>query len=438
MRSRAELFDESAARKRGPPEPTDGLDPVKRQKLGAVAPPVAPAPKLIIPPLAPGPHTTAELFTITDDKGLQQFDVGNIPEDLVLKIVVTIMKKVDGDLLRQACTGVLDRYKMLTAPPPPPQIPQAGPAPVPLNPNTAPLGVEVDEDEDEYEPDFVAAEDTEQILNKLDNAPPEPSPDRAAEETAITTFRMPAPEPLTEKEALENGEHTINRVISDLKEMTKAEPVTAIKTQHAGLNRLAGSMGDKDAWVTILTRLATRSCAGLENQDPEVKMETGPMKMRLSDTIRERLYMYIFGEDTETDWRLRIDVAVSWLNEEWYNEKVLSKSGLPLPVPPQGYDSHYDKWALKILEGMMPYLEEKDKALTRFLGEIPRVNGKLLEKVKRLCRDPVMVPLAVTALLYLVMMKPPSREVALDTVEEVWVECKLSQDERWRIKANDI
>lgn len=103
IRSRTEIFDEST-RKRGPPEPTDGLDPAKRQKLGAAAPPVAPAPKVIIPPFAPGPHTTAELYTITNDKGLQGFDVSQLPEDLVLKIVVTIMSKVDGDLLKQACT----------------------------------------------------------------------------------------------------------------------------------------------------------------------------------------------------------------------------------------------------------------------------------------------------------------------------------------------
>lgn len=298
--------------------------------------------------------------------------------------------------------------------PPPAQIPQSGPAPLPLNPNTAPLGVEVEEDEDEYEPDFEAAEDTEQILNKLDNAPPEPSPDRAPE-VAITTFKMPSPEPLTEKEAIENGQHTILRVVGDLKVM----PDTAVRKNKAGINRLAGSMGDKDAWVTILTRIATRSCAGLGNQREIVKSENGPTKLALSDKIREQLYLYIFDE-----WRTRIDVAVSWLCEEWYNDHVLSASNLPSSIPPPNFDSHYDKWALKILDGMMPYLDAKDKALTRFLGEIPRLNKEMLNRVKQLCRDPAMVPLALTSLLYLVMMRPPVRDMALDAVEEVWVSCK--------------
>lgn len=105
MRARAEILDAEPTKKRGPPEPTDGLDSVKRQKLGAVAPPVAPAPgkpKLIVPPLGPGPHSVADLYTITDDKGLQGFDAGMIPQDTVVKIVVAILSKIDGELLKQA------------------------------------------------------------------------------------------------------------------------------------------------------------------------------------------------------------------------------------------------------------------------------------------------------------------------------------------------
>jgi len=44
-----------------------------------------------------------------------------------------------------------------------------------------------------------------------------------------------------------------------------------------------------------------------------------------------------------------------------------------------------------------------------------------------MCRDPTVVGLALTSLLYLIMMKPPVRELALDTVEGIWQECKLNQ-----------
>ena len=107
MRSRNEIFDE-ASRKRGPPEPTDGLDAAKRQKLGAQVP--SATPKFHVPPLKPGPHTVAELFTVTTDEGLKAFDVAQLTEYLVVKIGITILQKLDADTLNQAvkvCT-VLD------------------------------------------------------------------------------------------------------------------------------------------------------------------------------------------------------------------------------------------------------------------------------------------------------------------------------------------
>ena len=110
-RSRTEIFEE-ASRKRGPPEPTDGLDAAKRQKLDAQVT----KPKLYIPPFAPGPHTIAELFTITTDAALQTFDVSQLSDDLAVKIVVTILQRIDVDTLNQAVTvsNVLSNRQCLT------------------------------------------------------------------------------------------------------------------------------------------------------------------------------------------------------------------------------------------------------------------------------------------------------------------------------------
>lgn len=99
MRSRSDIFDEQT-RKRGPPEPTDGLDVAKRQKLNAQIKPAAP--KFHVPPLAPGPHSVAELFTVTNDDGLKGFDVAQLAEHLVVKIGITILQRLDADTLNQA------------------------------------------------------------------------------------------------------------------------------------------------------------------------------------------------------------------------------------------------------------------------------------------------------------------------------------------------
>jgi symplekin len=100
MRSRTEIFDE-ANRKRGHPEYIDGMDPSKRQKLGAQGL-NAVANRLHVPPLTPGPHSIGELFTITTDDALKAFDVAQLSEDLVVKIGVTILQRLDSDLLNQA------------------------------------------------------------------------------------------------------------------------------------------------------------------------------------------------------------------------------------------------------------------------------------------------------------------------------------------------
>src|SRR4051794_6425159 len=85
------------------------------------------------------------------------------------------------------------------------------PPPIPLTAATAPLSVEEDDD---YEPDFDEGEDTEQILNKLDAAPPdEPqiSPPISSD-IALKPFTLPPPLPLTPEEATQVGQGTIARV----------------------------------------------------------------------------------------------------------------------------------------------------------------------------------------------------------------------------------
>ena len=98
MRTKADIFDD-IGRKRGPPEPINGLDPAKRQKLGAQ---VAPVPKFHVPPLKPGTHTLAEVFTVTGDEALKAFDVAQLSEDLVVKICISILQKINADTLGQA------------------------------------------------------------------------------------------------------------------------------------------------------------------------------------------------------------------------------------------------------------------------------------------------------------------------------------------------
>lgn len=91
---RAEFLDGGNRKRPAPTEPTDSLDPKKRQRLGADVP-ATPPQASSVPPLPPGPVSIAQLFTLTQDDGAKAFDVKAIPIDLVNRIIVPILVSID-------------------------------------------------------------------------------------------------------------------------------------------------------------------------------------------------------------------------------------------------------------------------------------------------------------------------------------------------------
>lgn len=269
----------------------------------------------------------------------------------------------------------------------------------------------MDEDDDDYEPDFSTAETEEQILNKLDLISPDVEK-VSAPDMALGHFTLPQPAPLTNLQAIEVGQGTVTRVFGVMQTLEEK-----IKKTKGGINRLAASAFDRDAWITILTRLATRTTAGLEGTEDEVKPEPGDSEQQsLANMIRESLHHYILE-----DFRKRIDIAIAWLCEEWYNDTVqVRKANANSAL-------HYEKWVLKIMDGMIPYLDASDKnVLIRFVSEIPDLSPGVLERLKGLCRDPATVAIALTTLLFLNIQKPPARKMVLGAVEDIWDTCESS------------
>lgn len=369
----------------------------KRQKMTEVAQPQ------VVKSWTPPPNSLAAMFTLTDNNGFQGFDASQVPAAVAARIAVSTLSRVDPRELHDAVQKIRGRLAEKAA----------AAAPV-LNPETAPLDVE---DDDDYEPDYMMAEDTEQILNKLDGTPREEQSKTDAASLALGPFKLPPPPPLNPVAAAASTQMIVARVFEAVKGLEDA----SAKKSKAGANRMAASSYDKESMLTMIARLGTRSNAGIEDVDvkDEVSSAVVLRNPRSGNAIRDRLYAYILE-----DFRKRIDVAVAWLCEEWYNDKLARKqeglegsSAAPL---------HYDTWAAKLVDGFFPYLNPSDKILMRFLGEIPELTRPVLAKVKHLCADPSMVQLALTSLLYLVMMKPPVRDMALDTVQDIWLECKFS------------
>jgi len=136
------------------------------------------------------------------------------------------------------------------------------------------------------------------------------------------------------------------------------------------------------------------------------------------------------------DWRSRIDVATNWLCEEWYNDRIQaealrnrqhqqssstngsssppSSSEIPHPSP------NYQKWTLRILDAILPYVEGSDKMLIRLLSEIPEIDVEILKRVKAVAEDPDRIGLSVLILQYLSLFRPPARQMVGECLEGMW------------------
>jgi symplekin len=95
-RSRTEIFDEASRKRAYEAQQYDAIE-AKRQRLAAAS-----VPQLHITPLSPGPHSVAEIFTLTSNAGLRGFDAGLVPSDIASRISVSTLARVDARLLLRA------------------------------------------------------------------------------------------------------------------------------------------------------------------------------------------------------------------------------------------------------------------------------------------------------------------------------------------------
>ena len=375
---RLETLEEGSRKRAFPNEPTDGLNNAKRIRVEAEV-----AGRANYPSLPPGPVSVAQLFTLTTDPELSEFDVTHLPLD---KLVGMTLQALQQPSLDEAISCVRSRYESLGKSQPLAEHSQSVPA-------TAP-----DEEEEDYEPDFEPIEDFGGGSNNADVVPSEESLPTPTD-LALGPFKLPQPPPLTTEETYQIGRSTFSRVLNNVNLLEDSSS----KKKRTGLNRLAGSNYDQEAWITVIARLMTRASGGVDNESvtEDDSLQTVISKeeaagARLTHATRDHLWRYIIE-----DFRSRIHLAILWLNEEWSNDIAYAQStegGREKPRSSTANTPNYDYWVIKVLDIIIPYLDSKDKLLIRFLSEIPAINDKILQRVKGLARDPERAVLAVNAI----------------------------------------
>lgn len=244
--------------------------------------------------------------------------------------------------------------------------------------------------------------DAASVVSEENNAVAEELADLQPDLVSLGPFVLPQPPPLSEEEAGEIGRSAVARVFGMLNASeTSPAPVKGQSQQKLGFARLAGSTFDRDAWSVLLARLATRAPAGLGN-DLQVKGDSAVRRQTtIADSIRETLYRYILE-----DFRGRLNIAIIWLNEEYYNDRMQMKSAAQQrdqtdqesePV----VSLNYDTWATRLFDGFLAYLDGRDlRTLVRFLSETPEITIAITQRVASLARDPERVDLCVKSLMY--------------------------------------
>ncbi|SMQ46888.1 unnamed protein product [Zymoseptoria tritici ST99CH_3D1] len=410
-----EVFSENNQLKRPAPDaPANGLDDAKRQRLNHAAANGAPVQQqrphpprpTAYPPLPPGPVSLAQIWTLTDDVRINTFPVERVPRNIMETLVPALFQALTEDRLNEAINVVRSRWLELSK----------------KTAVDAAKAVTGDDDDDDYDP-LATFEDTDQILNRLDDAPP----NGVAPEIAVTTFNLPPPPPLTDQDRDEYSKTALTRVFGTLASLDKEAKPKARQAHEHGFNRLAAvsASHDREGWITLVTRLATRSSFDLGEKD-EVKKENQDRSLskrghvfNLSAGIRESLLNYVMES-----FRSRMEVAIIWLNEEWYSDRLQQKQNEAQGMDVDSDDlPNYWFWTLRLLDGMMPYFDVKDgRILIRLLSEVPAINRDVLDRVRKIAEDPERVAISTNALLYLIMFKPPVRELAIDCVEQMWRE----------------
>jgi symplekin len=356
--------------------------------------------------------TLSQLFSLTNDNSARNFNISAIPTHTVQKIIVPMLKSIDKGRLDAALavseatsyhcnanSSQLVRTRIAAA-----QSAANGGV------NSVANDVDMAEDEEEYEPDYEPMEDAEQVKNRLEMESsddlgigiPKPS------QLNIGPFILPAPPPLQKSDLQLLALSTMDRMFRRI-DMAPKEPHP--RPQLFTAEKLHTPATDRNSMAKSFARLLTRPSTGMlseiqtngagrskaSHSSENGTISTSSVKS-LTDRGRVQLLQYILN-----DWTRRMDMATTWLTEEWYNDRLAQKahdestdkdgSGGPPPA------KNYPRWIHRFLDELSAFIGgEHAKLLIRFVSEIPGIDFDIVAKIKRLALDPERIGLVVSAL----------------------------------------
>jgi symplekin len=254
------------------------------------------------------------------------------------------------------------------------------------------------EEDDDYEPDYEPVEDAEQVKNRLEMESSDDlgiGPPKGSQIT-LGPFKLPLPQQLGKEDLDKLNYSTMERIFGLIDQYANA----VSQKSKPGFNRLAASSNDRQSMIINFIRLITRPSAGIsEVLLRDSNGDTGgisPAKLQamklqaIGDRGRQQLLHYIMN-----DWTHRMDIATTWLTEEWYNDLICSQAVKQENEPMK---RNFAIWAHRFLDELSVYIShEHQNLLIRFVSEVPGLDADILNKIKRLALDPERIVMTVKA-----------------------------------------
>lgn len=337
------------------------------------------------------------LYCLTEiNNDLNSFDLSTLPQNILVSMALAALNRADPRKLAKALEIISARY-------------------VDAVQDLAPAKIKAENDEDDEDDDD----------NVGENYNPE------------TTYTLPPPKLLSFQEKKEHVGLIVKNFFELSSRGASAEELPwgddAVSRE---LTKVAIKTWKADSWLILLTRLATRGMHTVDGESADASSNE-----QLSDVIRKALFDYFLANIHE-----RVDLIIEWLNEEWYSEKVVNEEKLHEEVSEKWYKKYeedagvtnveqeianevenadiptprYVRWGQQVLDAMIPFLEPTDrKIFLRMLSDLPYLNREMIGGIKSLCADPARSKLGFLSLQFLIMYRPPVKDVCLDVLREL-------------------
>lgn len=341
----------------------------------------------------------SSLYSLINPKDqVNDVDLSNISQDILANMVLIALQKIDRSRLIEGLTVVSERYREVI------MRPRDG---VKIEFDT---GMKAENDEDEVEDGAGNFDDIDELNG--------------------VTYDLPIPKPMT----FDEKEQHLKRITQNFIKLSNKDVKSEEKLDNSQIDLVSVAIPswNKESWLILLTRLASRGLQTMEEmEEPEKnssenlnenesqgKQKETFAKRQLSNTIRDAIFKY-FSEDI----RGRVGIVIDWLNEEWYSEIIKAKSGTSeTPV--------YDEWAGKVLDTVILFLESGDRNIfIRLLSDLPFLSESLIWKIKSLCLDPTRYKIGFQSLQFLCLYRPPVKECSINLLKELYLEFKDKDDQ---------